>query len=288
MNKWIDKKEYPFQSKYFDLPMGRMHYVDEGESDHAVVMVHGNPAWSYTYRKLIKCLSKKYRCIALDHIGFGLSDKPAEWDYLPENHATNLEKLLNHLKLQSITLIVGDWGGPIGLSYALYHPNKTKSIIITNTWMWSVKGIFHYEMFSGIMGGFIGRALIKRYNFFVTVLMKKMFRAEIARSVHQHYIEPLKNPKDRKGCWIFPKQIIGSSNWLANLWSKRVAIANKPSMIIWGNKDIAFRDIELEKWKSLFSNAEVYEYEKVGHFVQEELGDEMCPLIEKHLEKISA
>lgn len=287
MDKWIDKKEYPFQSKYFDLPMGRMHYVDEGESDHAVVMVHGNPAWSYTYRKLIKCLSKRYRCIALDHIGFGLSDKPTAWDYLPENHAMNLKKLLNHLRLQSITLIVGDWGGPIGLSYAVNNPDKTKSIIITNTWMWSVKGIFHYEMFSGFMGGFIGRTLIKRYNFFVKVLMKKMFRAEIAPSVHQHYIEPLKKPKDRKGCWIFPKQIIGSSNWLANLWSKRDAIANKPSIIIWGNKDIAFRDIELEKWKSLFTDAEVYEYENVGHFVQEELGDEMCPLIEKHLEKIN-
>jgi len=288
MEKWIDKKEYPFRSNYFDMPMGRMHYVDEGESDHAIVMVHGNPAWSYTYRKLIKRLSNKYRCIALDHIGFGLSDKPIEWDYLPENHAINFEILLNHLDLQSITLIVGDWGGPIGLSYAVNHPDKIKSIVITNTWMWSVKGIFHFEMFSGFMGGFIGRTLIKRYNFFVKVLMKKMFRAEIAPSVHQQYIEPLKKPMDRKGCWIFPKQIIDSSQWLANLWSKRDAITNKPSIIIWGKKDIAFRDIELKKWKSLLTDVEVHEFENVGHFVQEELGDQLCPLLEKHLEKITA
>ena len=288
MEEWLDRNEYPFQSKYFDLPMGRMHYVDEGESAHAIVMVHGNPAWSYTYRKLVKCLSNKYRCIAPDHIGFGLSDKPIDWDYLPENHAANFEKLLNHLDMQSITLIVGDWGGPIGLSYAVNHPDKIKSIVITNTWMWSVKGIFHYEMFSGLMGGILGRTLIKRYNFFVKVLMKKMFRAEISAPVHQHYIEPLKEPMDRKGCWIFPKQIIGSSSWLANLWSKRGAIVNKPSIIIWGKKDIAFRDIELKKWKSFFTDVEVHEYDEVGHFVQEELGVELCPLVERHLEKIKA
>ena len=288
MEEWLDRNEYPFQSKFFDLPMGRLHYVDEGESSHAIVMVHGNPAWSYTYRKLIKCLSNKYRCIALDHIGFGLSDKPIEWDYLPENHATNFEKLLNHLDVQSITLIVGDWGGPIGLSYAVNHPDKIKTIVITNTWMWSVKGIFHYEMFSRFMGGIIGRVLIKRYNFFVKVLMKKMFQTEIAPPVHQHYIEPLKKPMDRKGCWIFPKQIIGSSSWLSNLWSKKDAITDKPSIIIWGKKDIAFRDIELEKWKTLFTDVEVHEYDKVGHFVQEELGYELCPLVERHLEKIKA
>ena len=163
--------------------------------------------------------------------------------------------------------------------------DKIKSIVITNTWMWPVKGIFHYEMFSRFMGGIVGKFLIKRYNFFVTVLMKKMFRAEISQFVHQHYIEPLKNPIDRKGCWVFPKQIIGSSNWLGNLWRKRSAIADKPSTIIWGKKDIAFRDIELEKWKSLLTNAEVYEYDDVGHFVQEELGAEMGPLVERNLRK---
>jgi haloalkane dehalogenase len=288
MEEWIDKKEYPFQSNYFDLPIGRLHYVDEGDSDHALVMVHGNPAWSFTYRNLIKHLSKKYRCIAPDHLGFGLSDKPIEWDYLPELHAINLEKLLNHLDLQSITMVVGDWGGPIGLSYAVNHPDRIKSIVITNTWMWSVEGVFHFEMFSRFMGGFIGRALIMRYNFFVKVLMRKMFRSEITPSIHQHYIEPLKKQMDRKGCWIFPKQIIGSSNWLAGLWNKRQAIADRPSLIIWGNKDIAFREIELEKWKYLFTDVEVHDYDNVGHFVQEELGDEFCLLVEKHLEDTKA
>lgn len=287
MNDWLDKKEYPFAPKSFDLPMGRMHYVDEGHGDHAIIMVHGNPAWSFLYRYLIRGLSRKYRCIAVDHIGFGLSDKPHEWDYLPEHHAENLETLLDHLDLKSMTLVVGDWGGPIGLSYGLKHPEKIVSVVLTNTWMWPVAGDFHYEMFSRFMGGIVGRTLIKRFNFFVTVLMKQMFRTEIAPSLHRHYVEPLKTPMDRKGCWVFPKQIIASTDWLSDLWRGREAIADKPALILWGKKDIAFRDIELEKWKSLFTSAEVHEYEEVGHFVPEELGEALCPLVERHLDGIS-
>jgi len=284
MNEWLNREEYPFQSRYIDLPMGRMHYVDEGDSSHAVVMVHGNPAWSFTYRKLIKCLSGKYRCIAPDHIGFGLSDKPLAWDYLPENHAGNLESLIQSLNLESMSLVVGDWGGPIGLSYAVHHPDIVRSIVVTNTWMWPVKGIFHYESFSRLMGGIIGRTLIKRYNFFVKVLMKQMFRTSMEPAIHRHYIEPLKSPKDRKGCWVFPKQIIGSTPWLSGLWQKREAISGKPALIIWGLKDIAFRAIELEKWRSLLTHAEVHEFEDAGHFVLEELGNRLRPIIENHLE----
>ena len=286
MEEWLDQKEYPFKSKYLELPVGRMHYVDEGNTDHSIVMVHGNPSWSFAFRRLIKCLSPRYRCIAPDHIGFGLSDKPETWDFLPESHAQNFETLLNHLNLKSITLIVGDWGGPIGLSYAVKYPERIKSIIITNTWMWSVKGVFHYEMFSRLMGGFIGRVLIKRYNFFVKILMKRMFRSNISPNIHQHYINPLRNPADRKGCWVFPKQIIGSSDWLSVLWHKRHAIANKPSLIIWGKKDVAFRDIELMRWKTVFQTFELHEYDNAGHFVQEDLGDDLCQLVEQHLDKL--
>ena len=283
--EWLDREEYPFIHRYLDLPMGRMHYVDEGAGDHAVVMVHGNPSWSFAYRELIKCLSKSYRCIAPDHLGFGLSDKPPDWDYLPESHARNFEQLLEHLNLNSVTLVVGDWGGPIGLSYAIGHPGKVKSIVLTNTWMWSVKGVLHYEMFSRLMGGFIGRFLVRKYNFFVTVLMKSMFRCELNPAVHRHYIEPLKRPEERKGCWTFPNRITGSSDWLAGLWKDRAVIENLPTLIAWGKRDIAFRDIELRKWKTAFKNVEVHEFDRVGHFVQEALGEEFCPLVEDHLKR---
>src|ERR1022692_4366977 len=135
---WLDRAEYPFSSHYFQLPMGRMHYVDEGHGD-PIVMLHGNPGWSFEFRNIIKELSKTHRCIAPDHIGFGLSDKPVNWDYLPINQAANFEKLMDSLDLKNITMIVKDWGGPIGLSYAIKHPEKIKKLVILNTWLWSVK-----------------------------------------------------------------------------------------------------------------------------------------------------
>ncbi|MEW6602891.1 MAG: alpha/beta fold hydrolase, partial [Nitrospirota bacterium] len=120
---WIDRKEYPFKSHSLELEMGRMHYVDEGTGE-PLVMVHGNPTWSFVYRHLINGLSKDYRCIAMDHIGFGLSDKPQNWSYYPEDHAKNFDIFIERLDLHNITLVVQDWGGPIGLSYAVNHPEN--------------------------------------------------------------------------------------------------------------------------------------------------------------------
>jgi haloalkane dehalogenase len=137
---WLDKKEFPFRSNFINLDMGRMHYVDEGDGE-PIVMCHGNPTWSFLYRHLVKGLSPHYRCVAIDYIGFGLSDKPLTWSYLPHEQARNVETLIDRLGLKDITLVVQDWGGPIGLSYALRHPDNVKRLVIMNTWLWSVKGV---------------------------------------------------------------------------------------------------------------------------------------------------
>jgi haloalkane dehalogenase len=281
---WIDRTEFPFESHFLPLQIGKMHYVDEG-SGEPIVMVHGNPTWSFLYRHLIKCLSKNHRCIAVDHIGFGLSDKPVEWSYYPEDHATNLSLLIEKLVLKDITLVVQDWGGPIGLSYAVSKPENVKRLIIMNTWMWSVKGDPYYERFSKFMGGPIGRFLIRHFNFFVRVVMKKAMGdpSKLSAPVHQHYFKALEKPEERKGCWTFPKRIIDSSAWLDSLWSRRDKIKDKPALILWGMKDIAFREQELNKWSSLFTNCKVIRYGDTGHFVQEERGSELCPVIEDFL-----
>ncbi len=112
-----------------------------------------------------------------------------------------------------------------------------------NTWMWSVKGDPHFERFSGFMGSFLGRLLIKRLNFFARIVLKQAYgdKSKLTKNIHNHYLNALKLPNDRKGCWTFPKRIIESNQWLAGLWSQRDKIANKPSLILWGKKDIAFR-----------------------------------------------
>jgi len=274
--EWLNIKEYPFKSHFFKTSAGNMHYVDEGKGE-PIIFIHGNPAWSFEFRNLIKELSKTHRCIAPDHIGFGLSDKPADWSYLPEEHAKNLEQFLNSLDLRNITLFVGDWGGPIGLSYALNHPDKIKNIVITNTWLWSVKSDWYYQAFSKFTGGPIGRWLIRRYNFFAGNIVKSVFgdKSKLTPEIHKHFLKPLDNPKERKGCWVFPKQIIGSSDWLQLLWNKHDILKNKHILIAWGMKDIAFRKKELNKWIQAFPNAKVIRFEDSGHFVAEEKSNEL-------------
>ena len=268
---WIDQTEYPFASHYLQVPAGRLHYVDEGHGA-PVVMVHGNPTWSFLYRHLIKELRPAYRCVALDHMGFGLSDKPQDWSYLPADHAANLSALLDDLELRNITLVVQDWGGPIGLAYAVAHPEKVARLIIMNTWAWPVNRDWYYIAFSGFMGGPIGRQLIRRYNFFAQTIMPQAFgdKRKLTPAAHQHYLRALGAPEDRTGCMILPRQIIASTPWLGQLWDQIAVLRDKPTLIVWGMKDIAFRAQELQQWERTFPAAQVVRLDTVGHYVQEE------------------
>ncbi len=277
---WIDRQEYPFASHYLEVSGGRLHYVDEGRGP-AVVMVHGNPTWSYLYRHLIKQLRPEYRCIAIDHIGFGLSDKPTDWSYLPFDHAANLTALIDRLGLKDVTLVVQDWGGPIGLAYAVARPENVARIIIMNTWAWPVNRDWYYIAFSGFMGGAIGRLLIRRYNFFARTVMRQAFgdKRKLTPAAHQHYLRALPTAEDRKGCYVFPRQIVKSTPWLDRLWSNIAVLKGKPTLVVWGMKDIAFREKELKRWEGAFPEARKIRLRSVGHFVQEEAPDELAAAV---------
>lgn len=268
---WLDRKEYPFDSHFIDLPVGRMHYLDEGEGE-PIVMIHGNPGWSFEYRKIIPELSKMHRCIAPDHIGFGLSDKPQNFDYTPESQAKNFEIFMNDLDLDKITMTFNDWGGPIGLNYAIKHPDRIKKLVIMNTWLWSVKDDWYYQAFSGMMGGVIGRFLIKHYNIFGKMVVKKAVGdySKMSKNIHEHYYKHMETPEERKGCYTFPKHIIASSVWLESLWEQRDKINSIPTTLVWGMKDIAFREKELNYWIKNWNDPKVIRLEESGHYPQEE------------------
>lgn len=284
--QWVDRNEYPFTSKWIDLKAGRMHYVDEG-TGAVLVFLHGNPVWSYSYRKLIKAFSAKYRCIAIDHLGFGLSDKPPEFSYLPQDHSENLKEFIERKGLNNITFFVNDWGGPIGLNYAIDHPDNVKRLIIFNTFMWSVKGDKHYERFSGFMGGSIGKFLNLQFNFFGNMVIPKAWgnKKNLTKEHKFQLTNHTPTPKDRIGVWIFPKAIIGSSEWLESIWQKRKSIETIPTLLIWGGKDIAFRKKELDTFRSFLKNHSVIELPDVGHYVQDEAGARIIEPIQKFLEK---
>jgi haloalkane dehalogenase len=284
--QWLDREAYPFGSHWLELPMGRMHYLDEG-SGRPVLMVHGNPAWSFLYRHLINRLSPSHRCVAPDHIGFGLSDKPGSWSYLPRDHARNLAALIQQLDLRDITLVVQDWGGPVGLAQAIEFPERVSGLVILNTWMWPVDRDPYYRAFSGFVGGPIGRALVRRFNFFARVVMPKTYgdARRLTRDIHEQYLRPLGTPAERTGSAVFPREIIGSTPWLSSLWERRGLLASKPALVVWGTDDIAFREKELLTWADALPDAEILRLEGVGHFVQEEAPGELGDAVSRFLER---
>ena len=286
---WLDKEEYPFQARHLELEMGRLHYVDEGEGD-PIVMVHGTPSWSFEYRNLIKGLSQRYRCIAMDHIGFGLSDKPSDWTYLPEAQARNVEALIESLGLKDITLAVNDFGGPIGLSYAIRHPDNVKQLVIMNIWMWSLNDQPKFKWSSRFLGGPVGRLLYRRINFSPRILMKMLVgdKSKLTKHIHDHYLKALPTPRERKGTWVFAKELAASGDWYDSLWGERGSIDEMPTLVIWGMKDSTFTRRELERWESFLTNAQTIQLDDIGHFVAEEMGDALTPLVAEFLEAQSA
>jgi pimeloyl-ACP methyl ester carboxylesterase len=166
----IDRSAYPFTSRWIDLSAGRMHYVDEGKGE-PLLFIHGTPTWSFEWRQLIQAFAPHYRCIAPDHIGFGLSDRPRGFAYTPEAHAQNLAEFVEKLSPEPFTLIVHDYGGPIGLPVCLRHPERVTRLILLNTWMWSFAGDPEMEKKARIAGGSLGRFLYRWANFSLRVLM---------------------------------------------------------------------------------------------------------------------
>lgn len=180
-------------------------------------------------------------------------------------------------------MVVGDWGGPIGLSYAINHPEKVNNLVITNTWLWSVRSDWYFQAFSTFMGGPIGRWLIQNRNFFAGTMMRSLFgdKSRLTPEIHAQYLMPLSRPEERKGCWVFPGQIIGSSDWLQSLWDTRAALERKNILIAWGMKDIGFREKELKRWMNAFPRAKVVRFEDAGHFIAEEKPDELISGIKR-------
>ena len=252
-----------------------MHFVDEGEGE-PLVFVHGNPTWSFEFRYPIQVLRSEFRCVAPDHIGFGLSSRSARCeDHHPESHAHRFAAFLDHLDLRDITLFMTDWGGPIGLDFARKHPERVKRLVIANTWCWPVGDDFHFKSFSFLMSSWFGQYLIRHRNLFVNKVMPKAVgdRSVLTPEIMAHYRNAQPSPTAREANAALPGYIIGASGWLRSIWGDRAAFADKPALLLWGFKDIAFRKKELERWKSALTDFELHEFEDCGHFLAEEAPD---------------
>jgi haloalkane dehalogenase len=262
---------YPFAPHYLRTEAGHMHYVDVGAGP-PVVLLHGNPTWSFLYRRLIRRLAPTHRCIAPDYIGFGRSDKPIDANYKPAAQAARVEALINRLDLHDVTLVVHDWGGPIGLSYALRHPERVRRIVIANSWLWPLHRDAWIAFFSWWAGSALGRMLITRGNAFARVILPLAFadRTRLSDAAFQQYCAPLATPADRVGSWVLPRALLSATPWLSALWADRHRLDGLPMCVVWGLRDPAFSARHLRRWQTAFPRACIHPLPDVGHYVPEE------------------
>lgn len=268
--KWLDKNLFPFNSKYIEIDEYKLHYIDEGAGP-VILFVHGTPEWSFSFRGLIKQLSNTYRCIAPDHLGFGLSDKPENADYTTKEQANRLEKFISKLNLHNINIVANDFGGSIGLSYAIKHAGNVNRICLLNTWMWSLTDK-HYTGPGKVIQTWIGKLLYRQFNFPVNVLMPQAYgdRSKLTKEIHNHYKAPLSKPVYRNGTYAFAKELLNAGAWWDSLWGDIDKIKDKPFLIFWGLKDKFILPKELDKWINKLPGAKIIRFENAGHFVHEE------------------
>jgi haloalkane dehalogenase len=267
---WVDSELYPFEDHWLD----GIHYVDEGDGP-PLLMLHGNPTWSFTWRGVIEGLRARYRCIAPDLPGFGLSSAPAGYGFTAAEHAVAIERLVTALDLRDATLMVQDWGGPIGFAVAGRQPDRFRAYVIGNTWAWSMKDNRAARAFSGFLGGPIGRYLILRRNFFVERIIPRASNG-VSERVMDMYRGPFPTPASRQPVAVFPKQIIAATPWLEEVERN---IPQRPALIVWPTKDQAFRSAERERWEALLPQHQTVLLEGAKHYIGEDAPREIVDAV---------
>ncbi|WP_298407058.1 alpha/beta fold hydrolase [uncultured Chloroflexus sp.] len=283
---------FPFAIGEYALPAGVLRYVDEGAGT-PVVMLHGNPTWSFFYRRLITVLRGQRRVIALDHLGCGLSDKPQQYHYCLANHIANLEQLLAYLKLGPIDLVVHDWGGAIGMGWAVRHPELVRRIVILNTAAFLSPHI-PLRIAAGKTPK-IGEWAIRQLNAFALAATVMAVARPLPPEVRAGYLWPYQTPADRIAIARFVQDIPlhpAHPTWpmVDAIDRDLVRLRHKPVRILWGGRDWCFDDRFLAGWLARFPHAEVTRLDDVGHYVLEDASAEMIArlanwLLEKPYER---
>lgn len=278
---WVDARLFPFSSHFTFVDGCRIHYIDEG-SGPTLLLLHGNPTWSFLYRGIIEQLREHFRCIALDYPGFGLSHARAGYTYTPAEHAAIVEQFIVGLHLSDITVMVQDWGGPIGLGVAARYPERFRALVIGNTWAWPVNDDPHFSTFSRLLGGPVGYWLIRHFNVFVNVLIPAGIRRhQVPRHVMRHYRLPFTSQAARIPTHIFPREILGSRAYLATVAAGLSRLADHPALILWGDTDFAFRATEREQFEQRFARHQTVMLPNAGHFIQEDAPEEIAHHIQQ-------
>lgn len=283
----VSPELYPFESQYLTIGGHRYHYIEEGEGD-PVVMLHGNPSWSFYYRELIQKLSPNYHCLAPDHIGMGYSDKPGDeaYSYTLPQRVKDLEEFLNAKKItRNITLVVHDWGGIIGMSFARHHPEAIKKIVILNTAAFHLPEGKRFPFLLWLTRTFLGAFLVRAFNAFslgATLIGVK--REKMSLEIRRAYCAPYDSWKNRIATLRFVQDIpLKKSDpgydYVGDLQDHLHLFRNTPVLIAWGLKDNVFDVHFLNKFIEYLPHAQVHRFDDCGHYILEDAQEEIGNLV---------
>jgi haloalkane dehalogenase len=258
---------YPFESRWFDSSAGRMHYIDEGDG-RPLLLCHGNPMWSFLYRHIIVALRDRFRCIAADLHGFGLSERPPGYGYLAEEHVRTLGELVDHLGLDDFVVMGQDWGGPTGLGVAVERAQRVHGVVLGNTWFWSATPFF--RTFSLVASTAPAQYLILRHNQFVKGFVPRVIQRNLSQAELHHYLAVQPSPDARVGVAKFPTEIRQSPLPIRLERAVPEILGDKPALIVWGMKDWGFRAGDRQRVRAAFRDHVYLELPQAGHFIQED------------------
>jgi len=265
---------FPVEHRFVDLDGARIHYVDEG-SGEPVLLLHGNPTWSFLYRKIIAGLRDDFRCVALDYPGYGMSNAAPGYGFTPAEHSAVLERFVDKLGLAGLTIMVQDWGGPIGLGLAGRRPELVRRLIIGNTFAWPLTDL-RVRAFSAALGGAPGRLLNRWFNLAPRVFFARGFAQPVPAEVRKLYLAPWRDPARRAPAAIAPRQLVAAAPYLTEVEARLPTIADRPALIVWGLKDFAFRDAERRRFEETFPRHRTVALPGSSHFVQEDAGEQIA------------
>jgi haloalkane dehalogenase len=279
---WVNQELFPFESHFAEVEGARIHYIDEGEGP-VFLALHGNPTWSFLYRHIVNGLKDRLRCVALDYPGFGLSSAPPGYGYTIGEHSRVVEGFVTQLSLEGVTMMVQDWGGPIGFSVAVRHPERFRAFVIGNSFGWPVKGEKSLERFSKLMGsGFPGGFLVKQLDVFTKVFLpggikrRKLFRAE-----KDMYHRPHPTPLSRIPVHVMPREILAAHELLSEVERGLARVAHLPALIVWGDRDPAFKEPQRLRWERTFPNHKTVILNGASHYIQEDAPVEIVAAIKE-------
>jgi|tagenome__1003787_1003787.scaffolds.fasta_scaffold20798596_2 pimeloyl-ACP methyl ester carboxylesterase len=282
---------FPFEPHYVQAGEVRLHYVDEGPADSPpLLMLHGNPTWSYMYRRPIELLSGRgHRCIAFDHMGFGRSDKPAEpRRYILSNHVSNAIALVDALDLRDVTLVMHDWGGPIGLGALLERPDRFRALVAMNTWAWELPSFLPGFLRQFRTDG-LGEILALAGNLVVESIPGGMVRRDVDEGMMDAYRAAHPDYWSRLGTLAFIRDVPLTENDvsapLMGHIHESLPDIDLPLHIVWGMRDRVFVPAFVNEWQALFPGSECTELD-AAHYLVEDRPDEVAEAIDAFVSKL--